>query len=305
MGASARPRRASGSTRTHGTTLAAARSGGSRVGKRVGIVGRRRRGGMVLGARTVASSLMAATLCVGRGLASIGALPPRLVAGISRSLGRRLQHHRASKQEGLDALRTVQGADGAWIVVGLGNPGPRYDGTRHNVGFRVLDAIAAAEGIPLNQVYKKRKSRFGVGAIGGTPVVLLKPLTFMNLSGEAVAAVSTLTHVPPSRVLVIYDDLDLPTAQVKLKPKGGHGGHNGMRNIIDHFNGKRDFPRLKVGIGRPDPLGGPTVVEYVLGGFDPGDESAAVDAAVDRAATIVSGIMRDGFEKALSTANKS
>lgn len=136
-----------------------------------------------------------------------------------------------------------------WLVVGLGNPGKKYDGTRHNVGFELVDAIAESEGISISSV--SFKALFGKGFIGDVPIMLVKPQTFMNSSGESVGAIVSYYKIPHKQVLVIYDDLDLPFAKLKMLPKGGHGGHNGMKSIIDHFKGNRDFPRLRIGIGRP------------------------------------------------------
>ncbi|XP_048500464.1 peptidyl-tRNA hydrolase, mitochondrial isoform X3 [Beta vulgaris subsp. vulgaris] len=136
-----------------------------------------------------------------------------------------------------------------WLLVGLGNPGKKYSGTRHNVGFEMVDAIAEAEGISMNSV--SFKALFGKGYIGKVPVILSKPQTFMNVSGESVGPLVSYYKIPLNQVLVIYDDLDLPFAKLRLLPKGGHGGHNGMRSLIDHFKGNRDFPRLRIGIGRP------------------------------------------------------
>ncbi|RXH96527.1 hypothetical protein DVH24_009031 [Malus domestica] len=119
-----------------------------------------------------------------------------------------------------------------WLIVGLGNPGKKYNSTRHNVGFEMVDAIAEAEGIPLSSV--SFKALVGKGLIGDVPVIFAKPQTYMNKSGES-----------------IFDDLDLPFGKLRMLPKGGHGGHNGMRSVIDHFKGSRDFPRLRIGIGRP------------------------------------------------------
>ncbi|XP_015882998.2 peptidyl-tRNA hydrolase, mitochondrial [Ziziphus jujuba] len=136
-----------------------------------------------------------------------------------------------------------------WLVVGLGNPGKKYQGTRHNIGFEMVDAIAEAEGIPITSV--SFKALLGKGFIGDVPIMLAKPQTFMNSSGESVGAIAKYYKIPLKQVLVIFDDLDLPFARLKLLPKGGHGGHNGMKSIIDHFKGSRDFPRLRIGIGRP------------------------------------------------------
>ncbi|KAL3512269.1 hypothetical protein ACH5RR_024986 [Cinchona calisaya] len=136
-----------------------------------------------------------------------------------------------------------------WLIVGLGNPGKRYNGTRHNVGFEMVDFIAEAEGISMGSM--SFKAQFGKGHIANVPVMLAKPQTFMNASGESVGAIASYYKIPLKQVLVIFDDMDLPFAKLRLLPKGGHGGHNGMKNIINHFKGSKDFPRLRIGIGRP------------------------------------------------------
>ncbi|XP_023645983.1 peptidyl-tRNA hydrolase, chloroplastic isoform X1 [Capsella rubella] len=132
-----------------------------------------------------------------------------------------------------------------WLIVGLGNPGKKYQGTRHNVGFEMLDALADAEGISMSTV--NFKALFGKGVIGNIPIMLAKPQTYMNLSGESVGQIVSFYKIPLKQVLVIYDDLDLPFGKLRLLPKGGHGGHNGMRSIIDRLKGSRDFPRLRIG----------------------------------------------------------
>ncbi|KAF4382042.1 hypothetical protein G4B88_006674, partial [Cannabis sativa] len=151
-----------------------------------------------------------------------------------------------------------------WLIVGLGNPGKKYNGTRHNVGFELVDAVAEAEGICVTSV--SFKALLGKGYIEDVPVMIAKPQTFMNASGESVGAIASYYKIPLKQVLVIYDDLDLPFAKMKLLPKGGHGGHNGMRSIIDHFQGSRDFPRLRIGIGRPP--GKMDAVNFVLRPFN-------------------------------------
>ncbi|KAF8378476.1 hypothetical protein HHK36_029817 [Tetracentron sinense] len=154
-----------------------------------------------------------------------------------------------------------------WLLVGLGNPGKKYQGTRHNVGFEMVDTVAEAEGISMSTVCFKALfgkggydklgfdeediRRYIRGCIGNVPVMLAKPQTFMNLSGESVGSIVSYYKIPLKQVLVIYDDLDLPFAKLRLLPKGGHGGHNGMRSVIDRFKGSHDFPRLRIGIGRP------------------------------------------------------
>jgi len=137
------------------------------------------------------------------------------------------------------------GAQKPWLFVGLGNPGRMYKGTRHNVGFEMIDAIAEAEGISVSS--KQFKAIVGKGLIGDVPVMLAKPQTFMNASGESVGQLVSYFKIPLNQLVVIYDDLDLPFAKLRLLPKGGHGGHNGMRSIIDHLKQSRNFPRLRIG----------------------------------------------------------
>ncbi|XP_062170662.1 peptidyl-tRNA hydrolase, mitochondrial isoform X2 [Alnus glutinosa] len=119
-----------------------------------------------------------------------------------------------------------------WLFVGLGNPGDKYKGTRHNVGFELIDAFAESQGISINTV--RCKAIFGEGFVGEVPVFLAKPQTYMNLSGES-----------------FHDDMDLPCGVLRLHPKGGHRSHNGLKSLISHFRGNREFPRLRIGIGRP------------------------------------------------------
>nr|GEU33827.1 peptidyl-tRNA hydrolase, chloroplastic [Tanacetum cinerariifolium] len=150
-----------------------------------------------------------------------------------------------------------------WLIVGLGNPGKLYHRTRHNVGFEMVDAIAEAEDISMKSV--SYKAFFGKGSIGNIPLLLAKPQTFMNVSGESVGAIVSFYKIPPKQVLVIYDDLDLPFGKLRMLPKGGHGGHNGMKSVINHLKGSRDFPRLRIGIGRPP--GKMEAASYVLRRF--------------------------------------
>ncbi|XP_010048080.2 peptidyl-tRNA hydrolase, mitochondrial isoform X2 [Eucalyptus grandis] len=124
------------------------------------------------------------------------------------------------------------GAPRPWLFVGLGNPGDKYRGTRHNVGFEMIDAFAESQGIPMSTVHCK--AMFGQGFVGDVPVFLAKPQTYMNLSGES-----------------FHDDMDLPCGVLRLQPKGGHGSHNGLKSVIYHFRGNREFARLRIGIGRP------------------------------------------------------
>ncbi|XP_031486428.1 peptidyl-tRNA hydrolase, mitochondrial [Nymphaea colorata] len=136
-----------------------------------------------------------------------------------------------------------------WLFVGLGNPGQKFQGTRHNVGFEMIDAFAESEGISMDTVHCK--ALFGKGLVENTPVFLAKPQTYMNLSGESSGPLAAYYKLPLSRVLLAFDDMDLPCGVLRLQPKGGHGGHNGLKSVIYHFRGNSEFARLRIGIGRP------------------------------------------------------
>ena len=183
-----------------------------------------------------------------------------------------------------------------WLIVGLGNPGSTYDRTRHNVGFMLIDELAKSEGIECRKLEKS--AAVGKGEIEGQQVLLVKPVTFMNNSGESVGALARFYKVPPSRILVVSDDLDQPTAGIKLKPKGGHGGHNGLRSIIERLSGTQDFPRLKIGIGRPLSPELP-VASYVLQDFTK-KEKELVDVAIQEGITLVRKVLNYGLEAAIS-----
>ncbi|XP_042486632.1 peptidyl-tRNA hydrolase, mitochondrial isoform X2 [Macadamia integrifolia] len=136
-----------------------------------------------------------------------------------------------------------------WLFIGLGNPGEKYQGTRHNVGFELIDAFAESQGITMDKV--QCKALFGQGFVGDVPVLLAKPQTYMNLSGESTGPLAAYFKLPLNRVLVFFDDMDLPCGVLRLQPKGGHGSHNGLKSVIYHFRGNREFGRLRIGIGRP------------------------------------------------------
>lgn len=187
-----------------------------------------------------------------------------------------------------------------WLIVGLGNPGKKYEGTRHNVGFGVVDAIAEAEGISMSAV--NFKALFGKGFIGNVPVMLAKPQTFMNASGESVGAIVSYYKIPLKQVVVIFDDLDLPFAKLRLLPKGGHGGHNGMRSIIDRLKGSRDFPRLRIGIGRPPGKMDP--VNFVLRPFNK-QEREELNFTFQEGVEAVQILVLEGFNKAATFVNTS
>lgn len=148
-----------------------------------------------------------------------------------------------------------------WLIVGLGNPGQRYQNTRHNMGFLTVDLLAEKQRVKLNRV--KFKSAYQILDFAGYRCLVMKPQTYMNLSGEAVREAAQFYKIPPERVLVIYDDVSLPVGKLRVRPSGSAGGHNGIKNIIAHL-GTQDFPRIKIGTGAPAG-GGEEMVEWVIG----------------------------------------
>jgi len=182
-----------------------------------------------------------------------------------------------------------------WLIVGLGNPGAEYNNTRHNVGFEVIDRLAEGNRIKLDR--SKHMARFGVGRVGETTVVLVKPLTYMNLSGRAVAPLAREYGLKPDRVLVIADDLALRLGRLRLKPGGGAGGHNGHKSLI-HSLGTEEYPRLKVGIGSAQ---GQTI-DFVLGKFER-DEIDTIRLAIQNAADGVQTVVQYGIEAGMNQIN--
>ncbi|KAJ4961059.1 hypothetical protein NE237_020969 [Protea cynaroides] len=187
-----------------------------------------------------------------------------------------------------------------WLLVGLGNPGKTFKGTRHNVGFEMIETIAEAEGISMSSV--NFKALFGKGSIGHVPVMLAKPQTFMNASGESVGSIVSYYKIPLKQVLVIFDDMDLPFAKLRLLPKGGHGGHNGMRSVINHFKGSRDFTRLKIGIGRPPGKMDP--VNFVMRSFNK-QEREELDITYQIGLEAVRILLLEGFDKSATFVNSA
>lgn len=163
-------------------------------------------------------------------------------------------------------------------IVGLGNPGKQYEQTRHNVGFMVIDQLTHILNITLDQA--KHKGIYGIGFYNGAKVLLLKPLTYMNLSGESIRAVMDFYQIDLEDLLVIYDDLDLPAGKIRLRQKGSAGGHNGIKSTITHL-GTQEFNRIRIGIDRP-PMG-MKVPDYVLGRF-PKEEQGSIAEAVKKSA---------------------
>ena len=187
-----------------------------------------------------------------------------------------------------------------FLVVGLGNPGPRYASTRHNFGFMAVDALAERLGILIWR--EKFSGLMSSGRSDVQPITLLKPQTFMNLSGESVQPASAFLHVPPSAILVVHDELDLPFGEFRLKSGGGHGGHNGLRSLIASL-ATVDFVRLRLGIGRPDASFRGDVADYVLSSFA-APEQAQLGALRGAAAQALEMVMADGVRKAMNVINQ-
>lgn len=183
-----------------------------------------------------------------------------------------------------------------FLVVGLGNPGPEYAGTRHNVGFMVVDRLSERHRIPIKTA--RHGARVGEGMIAGEPVGLVKPLTFMNLSGRAVAPLVNRDALPPAHLIVIYDDADLPVGKIRLRARGSAGGHGGLKSIIGSL-GSSEFPRVRIGIGRSS---SGDLIEHVLSRFGP-QEREAVDRAIERAADAVESFLAHGVEAAMNQFN--
>jgi len=184
------------------------------------------------------------------------------------------------------------------LVVGLGNPGSRYEKTRHNLGFRVVDVLAGRWRIEVNR--QKFNAWVGEGLVAGQRTLLLKPTTFMNLSGQAVQPAVAFYKVPLEELLVISDDLDLPIGALRIRASGSSGGHRGLESVIGLL-GSDGFARVRIGIGRAERT---DAVSHVLGGFSP-EEEAEVDAAVQRAADAVECWIADGVTAAMNRFNRT
>ena len=189
-------------------------------------------------------------------------------------------------------------SDAATIIVGLGNPGPRYANTRHNVGWRVLDMVSQRLQVPVTE--RRPKAVLGTGYHDGKRVVLAKPRTFMNNSGEAVEYLLARFGGDGTNLLVIYDEMALLPGRIRLRAAGSDAGHNGIRSIIRTVGGT-GFPRLRVGIGGPPP--GVVAHEYVLGGFTD-EEAERISSAVERAAAAVQSLLSDGIDAAMNRYNQ-
>jgi peptidyl-tRNA hydrolase, PTH1 family len=184
------------------------------------------------------------------------------------------------------------------LIVGLGNPGAKYAGTRHNVGYQFVDSLAESQG--LTSTRRQFHAQVIDGKVAGHRVLLAKPLTFMNLSGNAVGSLVRFYKLDPADLIVIYDDLDLPLGRARLRPQGGSGGHKGMKSIIERL-GTQEFARLRIGIGRPR-SGEP--VSYVLKNFSE-DEKIDLDRTFTRARESLIVWMNDGIDLAMNDLNRA
>jgi PTH1 family peptidyl-tRNA hydrolase len=197
----------------------------------------------------------------------------------------------AEKEESEDAMGP------STLIVGLGNPGLEYSATRHNVGFLCLERLATKH--RLRFTGKRAKSVLARGPINNHDTALAKPQTYMNNSGEAARELLRIYKLPPTALLVVYDDVDLPVGTVRLRERGGPGTHNGMRSIVDEI-ASTDFPRLRIGVGAPS--NGQNLADYVLGLPTP-EERTGLDLAIDRAVEAIETIARRGIGAAMNTCN--
>ena len=182
------------------------------------------------------------------------------------------------------------------VVVGLGNPGSRYHGTRHNVGYAVIDLLAeGARDIRFQSRFQAQVAEFTEGT---GKLLLVKPETFMNLSGRCVRQFMDFYQLPPEALLVVCDDINLPLGKIRVRARGTHGGHNGLRDVQNHL-GTTEYARLRIGVGAPEEE---DAVDYVLGRFRPGERDV-IDDALREAAQVVAVWVRDGIEKCMNEFN--
>lgn len=182
-----------------------------------------------------------------------------------------------------------------FLIVGLGNPGKEYDGTRHNIGFAAIDYIADKYNIELNRV--KFKGVFGEGFVDNKKVILLKPTTYMNLSGESIREVINFYKISNEEIIVLYDDISLEVGRLRIREKGSHGGHNGIKSIIDNL-GTDVFPRVKIGVGAPKG----NLVSHVLGKFD-NEEVEILKETIKASSEATSIIIKSDIKSAMNKLN--
>lgn len=194
-------------------------------------------------------------------------------------------------------LRKEEKDNVMYLIVGLGNPGKQYEKTRHNVGFEVIDRLADQLFASVEE--KKFRGYYGKAVIDGQKVILLKPQTFMNLSGESVRSAADFYKIQPDHIIVVYDDVSLDVGQLRIRTKGSAGGHNGIKNIIAHL-GTQEFPRVKVGVGNKTPR--MDLADYVLSHFSKADQDAMEDAFKE-AAEAVKALISEGADRAMNRFN--
>jgi len=185
-----------------------------------------------------------------------------------------------------------------WLIVGLGNPGQKYEHTRHNMGFLTVDLLAEKTGVKLNKV--KFKSAYNIIKFAGCKCLVMKPQTYMNLSGEAVREAVQFYKIPADHVLVIYDDISLPVGKLRVRPTGSAGGHNGIKNIIAHL-GTQDFPRVKIGVGKPEG-GGDEMIDWVIGAPSQAERKILAES-FERAIGAAECIIQKGCQQAMNGFN--
>lgn len=184
-----------------------------------------------------------------------------------------------------------------YIIIGLGNPGKKYENTRHNAGFDAIDFLSKRHNISVTKI--KHKSLIGEGRIGAEKVVLIKPQTYMNLSGEAVLSAVQFYKVDIENVIVLYDDIDLDIGKLRIRKKGSAGSHNGMKSIIKCL-GRQDFPRIRIGVSKPEE--GRDLADFVLSRV-PKDKQMDMDSAIEKAADTIDEIINSDIDKAMNIYN--
>lgn len=185
-----------------------------------------------------------------------------------------------------------------YLIAGLGNPTREYEKTRHNVGFEAIDILADKAGTTVTE--KKHKALYGKGYIGGQKVILAKPQTYMNLSGESIREIADFYKIEPENIIILCDDINLSEGQLRIRLKGSAGGHNGLKNIISHL-GTQEFPRIRIGVGEKPR--GMDLADYVLGRF-PKEQQAVMEEAYRDAAEAVCMMIEDGADAAMNHYNR-
>ena len=185
-----------------------------------------------------------------------------------------------------------------WLIVGLGNPGSKYENTRHNMGFKTIDLLAEKLNVPVNKV--KFKAVYNTVNFAGCKCLIMKPQTYMNLSGEAVREAAQFYKIPADHVLVIYDDISLPVGKLRVRPTGSAGGYNGIKNIIAHL-GTQEFPRVKIGVGAPEGAD-KDMVDWVIGAPSQAERKILAES-FEKAIDAAEAIIKNGCQKAMNQFN--